>query len=925
MAKKIISYLIIFSLFWVDASIAMRRTASLDGEVGPRKPFLRLNRLSDDLPNPPAEVVLNKGSVPAVDGEEKEETPDDTESPKKTSESESRSSENAVSTRIETTDPESSNTTGSTPDSLSSGSGDSSPKKEKELESSDEFQAPVLAKQKSFFIASPAHKEQDVSPTDSPPKNSVGGIITPLQAQVNVKESLGDLAATPQQVITGLMAPPGSHDVQFKLEGHDSPPARSSDKEVKDVGDRKEEALKEKEDMVKGDAPKDLPDPRFVGSPDVRDDNEFPVQGSWKNIPSDKKFAMKQMAAVGGSGAMVEVVGRNPKSLNGDEEEVEEVPEVYSNSALQELPPETLQAIIERVDIHGDTYQIRFRVPPIKSDSKQQQEASENSPLIRDVEAPHPLKNFGPTLILKSENLTPELKKKLTSLHHQIIDEKWTGADVAGLIVGGIIGLGTTVAMMPVFNGGFGYLADEYDSLEFFYSILSGTINHATITPYVLLSTLFDAVPRNVGLWQKAFKAIEEKTVKWGRAIGTTFAVVAPSLLEPTYLILTELHNMKVTDTHGVNNGFAIWMFVLCPFLFADATGSNYEIAWEAHDDFKGWLHKSKSMFAGKIRDLFSCCLRKGPHSEEHILRKNFRKSLHTLNKTLLILPEGAIGQIYGTVFKSDATLRDQLQNQPAEDQLNEEEFHQAQGFFTLRYLLALGKKAPVIVDEDKSTWGSKLRAGLLVTGSPARLMALEFVLEVLLGLFLPKAVAKGCSWGLGVIAFPIQTALEYKGMKNFGEMWGESEEGHNSHLGARRAMKGISFFQGVIFTLPLLVLSLQVSNEFFGNPYAIFAFLPFILAETATQITSFNDRYNKKVTTKLTDVQNLKTRKCRHLPPRADYQRDRLMRKVQEYKEHLENIPPQILFELNRLLSFEEGKVGNGSNSIVTVHEGTN
>lgn len=459
------------------------------------------------------------------------------------------------------------------------------------------------------------------------------------------------------------------------------------------------------------------------------------------------------------------------------------------------------------------------------------------------------------------------------------------------------------VAMGPVFEGGILYLRDHYH-ISFVKALENGILEYAIVIPYITLSILPDAVPRNISFWKKAFISLKEKTVEWGRVLKTTLSVFPPSLLEPTYLILLELHNMNVEHVHGLNNPFAPWMVALCPILFTDAMASNFDLAWEAQDDFKGWLQKSKSSLARGLRSCLTPCFGDFRLSPEASLRRTFGKTLKTLNRTLLTAPSSLIRQIYRTVFDSEESLREQLQPQEGEA-LSEDEFKKAQGFLTLRYLLSLGQELPVLDDNESSS--SALRTGILVTGSPVRLMALEFVLETLLNLFLPTRIAKGLGWALAGLSFPIQTALEYKGLKNFSELWRETHDGHNSHPGVRKGIKAATMVQAVIFTLPMIVLVMQMFDTYGADHLWMISSLPFLLAEFAAQATSFHETYDKKVTTTCTDLHNLKTRKCKNLPPRTDYMRDRLMRKVQDYSEDLKKIPPAILFKLSELLGIQQ------------------
>ncbi|MBA3814712.1 MAG: hypothetical protein H0X26_09600 [Alphaproteobacteria bacterium] len=235
-----------------------------------------------------------------------------------------------------------------------------------------------------------------------------------------------------------------------------------------------------------------------------------------------------------------------------------------------------------------------------------------------------------------------------------------------------------------------------------------------------------------------------------------------------------------------------------------------------------------------------------------------------------------------------------------------------------------------------------------LLIGSPIRLITLKYIVQEIFKAIIyatPEAEVSTAvivfSWIIALVAgFPMQTGFEYKGMKNFAEMiWDTAYHGHESYPWARRGVKLYSVLQGLILTSPIGILALQACTEQFGddwvtNPdFTIYKWMTFIsifsylIPEWAVQTTLVEDSYNQKILTGAIDGGNQYIlpgyNQCilpslnQHIQPLASnyidplksihptraYQQDWLIRFIKKQKENMDNLHPQILFELEKLL----------------------
>jgi hypothetical protein len=260
----------------------------------------------------------------------------------------------------------------------------------------------------------------------------------------------------------------------------------------------------------------------------------------------------------------------------------------------------------------------------------------------------------------------------------------------------------------------------------------------------------------------------------------------------------------------------------------------------------------------------------------------------------------------------------------------------------------------------EKGTDGLNYTA--LFLGSPIRLIALKFIVQEMFkapvnaynilvhGTTDPEVstTVKALSWTTAIlVGFAIQTALEYKGMKNFREMfYSKDYEGHESYPWLRRPIKLATVAHGFILITSVAVLVLEAFTDLFGGrewikspDYTAFRWTSFfficayLYSEWASQVTTIEESYNQQLLTGAIDVYHsvppewvaqkdsyspgaidfynqyirepLRTRELRR-----DYQQDWLIRFIKEIQEDMTHWHPNIHFQQEKLLNTEYQKV---------------
>lgn len=481
------------------------------------------------------------------------------------------------------------------------------------------------------------------------------------------------------------------------------------------------------------------------------------------------------------------------------------------------------------------------------------------------------------------QTLKPDEKRVLQKTTVQYIQGKISKKQWFTIAGGILVGVGTAVAMAPLYDGGLFYLADAYGK-KIFYDFEGSE----TLRTLITFLTAFDAIPRNAILWKKAVTYFTEQSVDKSRIALTLLASFLPSLLEPSFLATSELYMMHESEISGLDNEFAIWMFTLCPILLADAWAFNYDLVWESWDEFLGPNLRSPSLWS------------KAP------LRYKYSKALDKLSGYVFRMHEDDpyIEDLYSTI----SSLKTDLQAECPE--IEDENVEAAQSFFLIRHLLSLEDKLKNTQELVKSwyeTITEKLTYGILISGSFVRFLALRLAIETFFELILSEDITRVCGLGGSTLGFPLLTMFEYKGLKNFFTdfLWHKNPHAHGSHPYFRGAEKTLSAAVGLLFVMPLLVLSVQASDRWFeGQLWVKLLSIPYLFAEFTAQTTSFNDSYNKKIGTGITTVYNDKIRKE---GPMNTHKKDVVLEMIENMKKRISTLPTSVLEVLEQSLGMKE------------------
>jgi hypothetical protein len=249
------------------------------------------------------------------------------------------------------------------------------------------------------------------------------------------------------------------------------------------------------------------------------------------------------------------------------------------------------------------------------------------------------------------QKLPSAAKVKLKQFMHQILMTKARGNNVLenGLLVL-LLAIPLAYIMGIVYLASFFYITDNYHGKgsSFIDDLIDGNLS-IFYKWYIITSLLPDAVSRNSHLWKKAIGYLSSENIEKLRLSITAFLSIFPSLIEPMYLVEAELRGIEAENLHGLDNQFAIFMMVFCPFLFADSMASNMDILWTA------WPNIKESL--GEIQSTLSHYLcRKAidfrPTSEEKLIREGFDKRLKNLAHFFSQASNEDIEAIYSQVFQ---------------------------------------------------------------------------------------------------------------------------------------------------------------------------------------------------------------------------------------------------------------------------------
>lgn len=519
---------------------------------------------------------------------------------------------------------------------------------------------------------------------------------------------------------------------------------------------------------------------------------------------------------------------------------------------------------------------------------------------------------------------------KLTYLKQQLFAGKITWEEWMPTVMGLCIGIGTSYAVGTIFTAEIDYLSRYPETWPYL-------TEEFPLFVYAVAFTLLDAIPRNIELWKSWVSSLASRTVHMGCvALNGTLSFL-PSLTTAFALITMELDSIKESDK-TITQSDRDYMLAGAFFLYLDNQAFNMNMLKDIWTDVKEWAETSSSRLArsisGKILYWF-------PPSPEDKIQARFHQQFDIFKHLLPHMKNNQVRTVYQEIFNAEQKLKGAFPT------LEENQLEVAQALLLLQYPpnLATASRIPEDLNlqigdietmEDMGgktshvrTWYDTIVDGVsyssLIFGSPIRLMVLKFIIkemaDAIFGQFVSETgekVLEATSWFLAAtVGFPIQTAFEYKAMKNLAYDFIKHEEpnAHTSHPVARVSAKVVSAIHGLVLVSAITMLILQVCDEIIGNDWITYApeftwlqyitissIICYLIPEWAVQTTAVEDSYNRKIVTGCVDIHNRYTRRVWGSEPTIDYQRDRLMRFAETGQEALNHLPSSVLFKLDEM-----------------------
>lgn len=516
--------------------------------------------------------------------------------------------------------------------------------------------------------------------------------------------------------------------------------------------------------------------------------------------------------------------------------------------------------------------------------------------------------------------LSPIAKAQLIRVAQEDIEGKITKMHILGFLIGTGIAGWLTRATVEVFWAGFTYLDFTYPT--FFmkkpWNLLYN--NSLTAVPYFVIPTVvLDAWPRNVQFWTSTLTRLRDREFSKKRVTVLAFLSFWPSIIEPFYLILLNLEGIQIGEENGWPPGFPPKSYFIKDTLawswplLMDSWAANGSFVGEILDDLQE--NKIPSIKNFLAQHCFSQTFYTPLPSAEARLRHDFSKKLDKLSHFLY---HSASKNIIKTMHGTIKGAREEIQEQFSD--LTGEELQNAQGFFTLRYLLAMSDQVQESQNHLKS-WYDKVVDGLigfnLIMGSPARLLVFELIVKSITNLVPGNGgwLRKGINWGLAAGISFVQTVFEGYGMKAFFKNFlvQEDPHGHTIYKGARIPAKIYAGAVALIYTSLLAITTLQTCNARNLDSHWMIGSISFLFAEFATQAAVQWGWSTQQGVSLFARIHNLATRKNLKKEPRNQFKRDELIEKIKTLRGRIPYLDPNALHTLQQTLE-EEKKFGEVS-----------
>ncbi|MBA3814742.1 MAG: hypothetical protein H0X26_09750 [Alphaproteobacteria bacterium] len=479
--------------------------------------------------------------------------------------------------------------------------------------------------------------------------------------------------------------------------------------------------------------------------------------------------------------------------------------------------------------------------------------------------------------------LSEEDRANLLYVKKQVLDEEYTKAQWGAIGVGVFISLLTTIGMNPIYSEGLFYLDERY-KWNWIISLEDDGVLANILTAAIVLTILPDTLGRIPHLLKKAITCVAEKGIQIGRTLRTALSSLLPSMIPPFFLVKLELHDMKVTNTRGLGNQFAIAMLLFGPALFFDAWIANFDMHWEMEDDLIEWGKTSDYLLS---RFLSPHSLHSRMPSEEEHIRHDFSKKFDTLLHTFPKMAERRRDEIYEAVFNARETIKQDLPG------LEEPDLDIAELFFVTRYLLACSEEGEKIKKTVNSWSRDAFIFGTVASASFMGTLVLQVMGDVLLQLVTSRQASNIGGWVFAACGLYPLAAFEYMGMKNFFKKFLSHES---------KIEQALSTVVGAAFTVPLGVLSLQACDKWWEDNLWMIAAIPFLFAQFLTLSTLFCDSYHQ-IGTSLMKFYNQVPRKKLGYGPTSNYKTNYITERIKGLQNRLQYFGDIMLHWLQKRL----------------------
>lgn len=573
----------------------------------------------------------------------------------------------------------------------------------------------------------------------------------------------------------------------------------------------------------------------------------------------------------------------NPFSINGEDDErilLEDEKEEKKSKPLPKFVPDYFK---EKIDVP-----VEKKDPSPNLIVSLEKSASEEDGALTVI--PVPQSRFAQFL----KGLPQEDRANLRYVKKQVLDEEYTCAQKSAIALAIVIALLTTVGMNPIYSEGVSYIQETY-KWKWIIDLEAGNGNYILFFLGILPTMLPDTLARNLSLLKKVATTIAEEGIKMGRTIRTALASLVPAMIPPFYLIKLERHNMEVTNTHGLNNQFAIAAIVLGIGLFADAGIATFDMIWEMEDEFKEdlkeWAKASTSLLAWYIS---THALHSPMPSDEERIRQKFSKSFDFLKVMVPKMTEQKRDEIYDKLLNA----KDYIKKDFSElgEELEEDNLDIAELFFVSRLLLACSDEGEEIKKLASSWARNAFIFGTVASASFMGTLNLQLMGDDLLQIVASRQTSEIGGWVFA--AFGLYPLLSFyaMGMKNFFKKFLP----HDSLKD-----KVLSAVAGTAFTVLPFVLSLQACDKWWENDAWMITAIPLLLAHWMTLTTFFCDSYSK-AGTPVMKFHNKVTRKKLGYDVTSNYKTNFIIERIEGIQSKLKYFNDSILHWLQKGLEKE-------------------